>query len=86
MPWRVVGSVAVSPVLLAAPWSAPADFRARIAFESVVFALFDSAIVIEGGRLARRHRLTSAWLLAGCFGATALLFAIHTVMTSRVVL
>jgi diguanylate cyclase (GGDEF)-like protein len=45
--------------------------------------LSDSAIVVEGVRLARRHRLTSAWLLAGCFGATALLFAIRTAMTLR---
>ena len=80
--WWVVTSVAVSQALLVALWSTPADFRARIAFESMVFALFDSAIVVEGVRLARRHRLTSAWLLAGCFGATALLFAIRTVMTT----
>ncbi len=83
LPWWVVTGVAVSQILLVALWSAPADFRARIAFESAVFALFDSAIVVEGVRLARRHRLTSAWLLAGCFGATALLFAIRTVMTLR---
>jgi diguanylate cyclase (GGDEF)-like protein len=82
LPWWVVTSVAVSQALLVALWSTPADFRARIAFESMVFALFDSAIVVEGVRLARRHRLTSAWLLAGCFGATALLFAIRTVMTT----
>jgi diguanylate cyclase (GGDEF)-like protein len=83
LPWWVVTGVAVSQVLLFALWSAPADFRARIAFESVVFALCDSAIVVEGVRLARRHRLKSAWLLAGCFGATALLFSIRAVMTSR---
>jgi len=82
LPWWVVTSVAVSQALLVALWSTPADFRARIAFESMVFALFDSAIVVEGVRLARRHRLTSAWLLAGCFGATALLFAIRAVMTT----
>jgi uncharacterized membrane protein YesL len=81
LPWWVVTSVVVSQVLLLALWSSPADFRARIAFESMLAALFDSAIVVEGVRLARRHRLTSAWLLAGCFGATALLFAIRTVMT-----
>lgn len=81
--WWVVTGVALSQVLLVAVWSTPADFRARIAFESTVFALFDSAIVVEGVRLARRHRLKSAWLLAGCFGVTALLFAIRTVMTSR---
>jgi diguanylate cyclase (GGDEF)-like protein len=83
LPWWVVTGVVVSQVLLVALWSAPADFRARIAFESTLAALFDSVIVVEGVRLARRHRLTSAWLLAGCFGATALLFAIRTVMTLR---
>lgn len=83
LPWWVVTGVVVSQVLLVALWSTPADFHARIAFESVVFALFDSAIAVEGVRLARRHRLKSAWLLAGCFGATALLFAIRAVMTSR---
>lgn len=83
LPWWVVTGVVLSQVLLVALWSTPADFRARIAFESVVFSLFDSAIVVEGVRLARRHRLKSAWLLAGCFGATALLFAIRAVMTSR---
>jgi diguanylate cyclase (GGDEF)-like protein len=81
--WWVVTSVVVSQVLLVALWSSPGDFRARIAFESMVGALLDSAIVVEGVRLARRHRLTSAWLLAGCFAATALLFAIRTVMTLR---
>jgi diguanylate cyclase (GGDEF)-like protein len=83
LPWWVVTSVVVSQVLLVALWSSPADFRARIAFESTIAALFDSAIVVEGVRLARRNRLKSAWLLAGCFGATALLFAIRTVMTLR---
>ncbi|HYS64803.1 MAG TPA: GGDEF domain-containing protein [Paraburkholderia sp.] len=83
LPWWVVTGIAVSQVLLFALWSAPADFRARIIFESMLFALFDSAIVVEGVRLARRHRLKSAWLLAGCFGATALLFSIRAVMTSR---
>jgi hypothetical protein len=83
LPWWVVTSVVVSQVLLVALWSTPADFRARIAFESMVAALVDSAIVVEGVGLARRHRLTSAWLLAGCFGATALLFAMRTVMTLR---
>jgi hypothetical protein len=83
LPWWVVTVVALSQVLLVTLWSAPADFRARIAFESMVLALFDSAIVVEGVRLARRHRLKSAWLLASCFGATALLFAIRAVMTSR---
>jgi diguanylate cyclase (GGDEF)-like protein len=83
LPWWVVTSVVLSQVLLVALWSSPADFRARIAFESTIAALFDSAIVVEGVRLARRNRLKSAWLLAGCFGATALLFAIRTVMTLR---
>jgi diguanylate cyclase (GGDEF)-like protein len=81
LPWWVVASVVVSQVVLVTLWSAPADFRIRIATESMVGALFDSAIVVEGVRLARRHRLMSAWLLAGCFGATALMFAIRTVMT-----
>lgn len=83
LPWWVVTGTAVSQVLLFALWSAPDDFRARIAFESMLFALFDSAVVLEGVRLARRHRLKSAWLLAGCFGATALLFAIRAAMTVR---
>ncbi|CAE6838039.1 hypothetical protein R75465_06581 [Paraburkholderia aspalathi] len=81
--WWVVTGIAVSQALLFSLWSTPDDFRARIAFESMLFALFDSAIVVEGVRLARRHRLKSAWLLAVCFGTTALLFSIRAVMTSR---
>jgi diguanylate cyclase (GGDEF)-like protein len=81
LPWWVVASVVVSQLVLVALWSTPADFRTRIAIESMIAALFDSAIVVEGVRLARRHRLMSAWLLAGCFGSTALLFAVRAVMT-----
>jgi diguanylate cyclase (GGDEF)-like protein len=81
LPWWVVASVVVSQGLLVAAWSTPADFRTRIAIESMIATLFDLAIVVEGVRLARRHRLRSAWLLAGCFGSTALLFAVRAVMT-----
>ncbi|ABE35656.1 diguanylate cyclase domain protein [Paraburkholderia xenovorans LB400] len=83
LPWWLIVVIAASQVLLFTFWSAPGDFRERIAFESVLFALFDAAIVVEGVRLARRHRLKSAWLLAGCFGATALLFSVRAAMASR---
>ncbi len=78
--WRYGAITAVAALLFMFLWGDPADYRARIAFFSMLCAAFDLMIVREGLRLARREPLASAWLLVGLFGMTSAIFAIRTVL------
>lgn len=61
-------------------WQDPAAHLSRIAFMSALATAFDLAIIRDGIILARRQRLTSAWILVGLFCLTAPLFAVRTLM------
>ncbi|WP_407174757.1 GGDEF domain-containing protein [Bradyrhizobium sp. STM 3562] len=51
------------------------DTRGRIIFGSVIYCVVDLVIVREGVLLGMRERLYSAWILAGLYLPTALMFA-----------
>jgi diguanylate cyclase (GGDEF)-like protein len=70
----------VAAFVLLFVWPDSASHRARIAFDSALFAWCDICIVIQGVQLARKERLRSAWILVACFGATALVFAVRATM------
>jgi diguanylate cyclase (GGDEF)-like protein len=77
-PYALVLVLTTAPVLLF--WRDPADYLARIAFESAVSAAFDLLVIREGLRLARREHLASAWIVVGLFCLTAAVFTVRTVL------
>ncbi len=70
--WLILAVLSAPLILL---WRDDASTTPRIAIFSLVCALGDLLVMLEGIRLARQERLRSAWLVAAIYMPTAAIFA-----------
>lgn len=78
--WPYAAIAGLATAMFVFVWDDPADHLQRIGFMSALAAAFDVAIIRDGIILARRERLTSAWILVGLFCLTAPIFALRTLL------
>ncbi len=79
--WRSYLLVGLATAMASAIlWWEPVHFAARVAIISLLCAGCDVAIAWEGWRLYRRERLSTARILTGLFGLTAIAFVVRAGM------
>ncbi|MCQ1835606.1 GGDEF domain-containing protein [Neorhizobium galegae] len=75
--WLILAVLSTPLILL---WRDDASTAPRIAIFSLVCALGDLLVMLEGIRLARQERLRSAWLVAAIYMPTAAIFAARALL------
>ena len=79
--WPAFYAIAVAaPAVLLLLWIEPAGFPKRAALMGLLMACCDLAVAREGGRLARRDGLRSAWILVALFLPTTGLFLMRSIV------
>lgn len=83
LPWFAFLILLATTWILLSLFPGEDGYATRVAIVALLLALCDAAMVREAIRLARKEKLRSAWILAGFFAPTVIVYLVRMVLALR---